>query len=132
MEDKPILLFDGVCNLCNGFVQFILLRDPRGIFRFASLQSDIGQMLLEKYGLDSGGLDTVVLIKNGRAYTHSEVALEVAPELQGFWQWVALFRLVPRPVRDAVYNWIARNRYRWFGKQDVCMLPRVEWKDRFL
>lgn len=132
MEDKPILLFDGVCNLCNGFVQFILLRDPRGVFRFASLQSDTGQLLLEKYGLDSESLNTVVLIKGGKAYTHSEVALEVAPQLQGFWQWVALFRLVPRSVRDAIYNWIAKNRYRWFGKQDACMLPRAEWKARFL
>jgi predicted DCC family thiol-disulfide oxidoreductase YuxK len=132
MEDKPILLFDGVCNLCNGFVQFILLRDPRGVFRFASLQSDTGQLLLEKYGLDSESLNTVVLIKGGKAYTHSEVALEVAPQLQGFWQWVALFRLVPRSVRDAIYNWIAKNRYKWFGKQDACMLPRAEWKARFL
>lgn len=132
MEDKPILLFDGVCNLCNGFVQFILLRDPQGLFQFASLQSDVGQLLLDKYGLDSTGLDTVILLKGGRAYTHSDVALEVAPALQGFWQWVAVFRLVPRPVRDAIYNWVARNRYRWFGKQAVCMLPKAEWEGRFL
>lgn len=132
MEDKPILLFDGVCNLCNGFVQFILLRDPEGVFRFASLQSEIGQELLRKYGLPEESLDTVVLIKGGRTFTHSEVAMEVAPALKGFWRWVVLFRIIPRPLRDAIYNWIARNRYRWFGRREHCMLPVPAWKDRFL
>lgn len=127
-----ILLFDGVCNLCNGFVQFILLRDKAGYFQFASLQSDEGRELLEQYGLDPDALNTVVLIEDGQAHTHSEVALRVGPRLDGFWSWVRIFRILPTGFRDWVYNWVARNRYRWFGKKDQCMLPRPEWKGRFL
>ncbi len=127
-----VLLFDGVCNLCNGFVQFILLRDKGGYFQFASLQSEEGQKLLEEHGLEPDALDTVVLIEDGQAFTHSEVALRVGPRLDGFWSWVRIFRILPAGFRDWVYNWVARNRYRWFGKKDQCMLPRPEWKGRFL
>ena len=132
VNSQAILLFDGVCNLCNGFVQFILLRDQAGYFQFASLQSDEGQALLREHGLEADALDTVVLIEDGKAHTHSEVALRVAPRLDGFWGWVRMFRILPAGFRDWVYNWVARNRYRWFGKQEQCMLPRPEWKDRFL
>jgi predicted DCC family thiol-disulfide oxidoreductase YuxK len=100
-SNHPILLFDGVCNLCNGFVQFIIRRDPEARFRFASLQSEA-------------------------------VALRVLPQLNGFWSWTQIFWLVPRSWRDAGYNWVARNRYRWFGQKDACMIPTPELRNRFL
>lgn len=128
----PVLLFDGVCNLCNGFVKFIIQRDPSGIFHFASLQSATGQALLAQYGLSGESMDTTVLIEDGKAYTHADVALRMAPRLSIWWSWVVVLWLVPRPVRNAIYNWVARNRYRWFGKQEACLLPRPEWKARFV
>lgn len=131
-NSKAILLFDGVCNLCNGFVQFVILRDKAGYFQFASLQSEEGQALLEQHGLDKTALSTVVLIERGKAYTHSAVALRVAPHLDGFWGWARIFWLIPVGIRDWIYNWIAKNRYRWFGKKEQCMLPRPEWKERFI
>jgi len=128
----PVLLFDGVCNLCNTFVQFVLKRDPKGIIRFASLQSDLGQQLLQHYNFPTDSLDTVVLIENGKLYSHSDVGLRVVRHLSGFWPILDIFRLVPRFLRDPFYNWIAANRYRWFGKQDHCLMPQPEWKERFL
>ncbi|PTM10801.1 MAG: hypothetical protein DA408_15150 [Bacteroidetes bacterium] len=130
--NPPILLFDGVCNLCNGFVQFIIRRDPEGVFRFASLQSETGKALLAQYNLDTNALNTVVLIDQGQAYTHSAVALRLLPQLRGFWSWTQIFWLIPRTWRDAAYNWVARNRYRWFGQKDVCMIPTPELQHRFL
>jgi predicted DCC family thiol-disulfide oxidoreductase YuxK len=132
LASHPILLFDGVCNLCNGFVKFIIQRDPEGIFHFASLQSEAGQALLAEYSLPSESMDTTVLIENGKAYTHADVALLIAPRLSLWWSWVRILWLVPRPVRNVVYNWVAQNRYRWFGKQEACLLPRPEWKARFV
>lgn len=129
---QPILLFDGICNLCNGVVQFIIKHDMKGIFRFASLQSDIGQELLAKYGLPTDAISTIVLIENGQAYTHSSAALKIAPHLSILWIWTKLLWIFPAFIRDWIYNWIAKNRYRWFGKQESCMLPKEEWKGRFL
>lgn len=129
---NAILLFDGVCNLCNGFVQFVLLRDPQSHFQFASLQSDFGQQKMAEFGLDSTLLDSVILVENGQAYTHSDVPLRVVQKLPGLWAILYIFVVIPKFIRDPIYNWIARNRYRWFGKRESCMLPRPEWKDRFL
>ena len=131
-SNHPILLFDGVCNLCNGFVQFIIRRDPEARFRFASLQSEAGKALLTRYHLDTTSMNTVVLIDQYEAYTHSAVALRVLPQLNGFWSWTQIFWLVPRSWRDAGYNWVARNRYRWFGQKDACMIPTPELRNRFL
>ncbi|MEM9821398.1 MAG: thiol-disulfide oxidoreductase DCC family protein [Bacteroidota bacterium] len=131
-EQQPILLFDGVCNLCNTFVQFVLQRDPKGTIRFASLQSDFGQRLLKKYNFPTDSLDTVVLIENKTLYSHSDVGLRVVKHLNGLWPVLNIFRWIPRFLRDPIYNWIAANRYRWFGKQDQCLMPQPEWKDRFL
>jgi predicted DCC family thiol-disulfide oxidoreductase YuxK len=125
-------LFDGVCNLCNRSVQFILKRDRRGIFRFASLQSPLGQSLLKRSGLPADQLDSFVLVENNKAYTRSSGALRVLRQLGGAWSLLSVFRIVPRQWRDAVYNWIARRRYRWFGKADSCWLPSPKWKSRFL
>ncbi len=132
MKQPAIILFDGVCNLCNGFVQFIIRRDPAGQFQFASLQSEAGQALLKAHGVPQDAMDTVVLIENGTVYTHSDVALQVAPRLQGAWGWLRIGYALPLGWRNAIYNWVARNRYRWFGKKDQCMVPTPELKARFL
>jgi predicted DCC family thiol-disulfide oxidoreductase YuxK len=128
----PIVLFDGVCNFCNGSVQFILKRDREGIFRFASLQSEIGRRLMTEHGLDPDALNSVVVIDDGRAWQESAAALRIARHLPGAWKLLRAFAVVPRSVRDALYRWIARNRYRWFGKTEACWLPTPELRGRFL
>lgn len=128
---SPILLFDGVCNLCNASVQWVIGRDTEGIFRFASLQSATGQAFLKQYALPAD-LNTVVMIKDGKAYTRSDVPLQLFKMLGGWWQLLFVFTIIPRFVRDAVYDLIAKNRYRWFGKKETCWLPDPEMKDRFL
>jgi len=131
-SEHPVLLFDGVCNLCNSSVQFILKRDPKGIFRFASLQSEEAEALLEQYEDKPEDLDSVLLLEGEELYARSDAALRVARRLTGLWPFLYAFIVVPRPIRNGLYNWIARNRYRWFGKKDQCMMPRPEWKHRFL
>lgn len=131
-NEHPILLFDGVCNLCNGFVQFVIKRDPEGLFRFAALQSELGQELLRVHQIPRDRMDTVVLIENGKAYVRSEVALRMAPHLGGLWPLFQVFRIFPPFIRDPFYNFIAKNRYRWFGEKDQCMIPTPELKSRFL
>ena len=128
MNDERIVLFDGVCNLCNGFVRFVLRRDPRGRFRFASLQSDAARRLL---GPD-GPRETIVLVEAGKTYVKSAAALRIAGGLRFPWPLVAVFTAIPRPVRDRLYDWVARHRYRWFGKRDACMLPTPQTRGRFL
>jgi predicted DCC family thiol-disulfide oxidoreductase YuxK len=128
----PVLLFDGVCNLCNGSVQFILRRDPRARFRFASLQSAVGQRYLEELGVDRQAVDSVILVEGGRWYQESDAALRVVRILGGPWRVLGIFRMVPRPLRDRLYRLIARNRYRWFGKRETCWLPTPELRERFL
>ena len=128
----PIVLFDGVCNLCSGSVQFLLKRDREGRFRFASLQSDAGRSLLAEHGLAVDSLRSVVLIEDGRVWQESAAALRIARHLPGAWRLLRVFAAIPRPLRDAVYRWIARNRYRWFGKAETCWLPTPELKERFL
>jgi predicted DCC family thiol-disulfide oxidoreductase YuxK len=127
-----VLLFDGVCNLCNSSVKWVLLRDKKGEFKFAAIQSEAGQSLLKSFGLDNQPLESVILISGRQAYIKSDAAIKVASKLGGIWTIALFFRLVPRPVRDAIYDWVAKNRYRWFGKQEQCLLPQPEWKDRFL
>jgi predicted DCC family thiol-disulfide oxidoreductase YuxK len=131
-NNKAIVLFDGVCNLCNGSVQFIMLRDKKDYFRFASLQSDYGQQLLKQYSLPTDNFNSFVVIENGKVYKRSTGALRVAKRLSGAWPLLYAFIIVPAFIRNAVYNLIARNRYRWFGKKAECMLPRPEWKQKFL
>lgn len=127
-----MLLFDGVCNLCNAAVQWVLKRDRKGVFKFAALQSDTGQTLLRQHGFSDKDFDTVVLVDGERIYHRSGAALEIARRLGGLWPLLSVFKIVPRSVRDAIYNWVARHRYRWFGKKEECMLPRPEWKERFI
>jgi predicted DCC family thiol-disulfide oxidoreductase YuxK len=128
---NPLVLFDGVCNLCNRSVQMILRHDPKARFRFASLQSPMGEKLRDDLGID-GEVDSVILVEGGRWYQESDAALRIAHGLGGAWKLFGVFRLVPRPLRDAVYRWIARNRYRWFGKTETCWVPTPELRGRFL
>jgi predicted DCC family thiol-disulfide oxidoreductase YuxK len=132
-QGSPIILFDGVCNLCHGLVQFIIERDPKARFRFASLQSEVGQRLMPSgVNPDPENLDSVVLIEGTRAYTHSAAVLRILRQLGGGWQLLAAGLVLPRFLRDAAYRFVARNRYRWFGKQNECWLPTPELKSRFL
>ena len=130
--DGPVLLFDGACNLCNGTVQFLLRTDRRAVLRFAPLQSETGIRLLQEAGYQGPPLDSVVLIANGRLFAHSDAVLETA-RLLGFpWSLAYGFKGVPRVLRDAIYRWVGRNRYAWFGKSEQCLMPTPDLKARFL
>jgi predicted DCC family thiol-disulfide oxidoreductase YuxK len=130
--EHPIILFDGVCNLCNGLVRFVIRRDPNGRFHFASLQSDAGRALLAAHGLTDHGLDSMALVENGRAHVRSDAALRVVRGLSGLWPVFGVALILPRFIRDAVYEFIAKRRYRWFGKRDQCMVPTPEQAARFV
>ena len=128
---ERIILFDGVCNLCNRSVQFILKRDPNEQFKFTSLQSETGQNLLRKHALKPD-MKSVILIENDQIFLKSTAALRIAGRMKGLWKLAGVLYIIPRPIRDFIYQWVAKNRYKWFGKADSCMLPRPEWKNRFL
>lgn len=131
-SNHPVVLFDGVCNLCNATVQFIIRRDKKNRFRFAPLQSAYGHKIKQTFDLDSNSLDSVVLIVSDRLYLKSEAALQIAKRLDGLWPIFFFFKIIPKFIRDAIYDWIARNRYRWFGKKETCMIPPPNWHDLFL
>jgi predicted DCC family thiol-disulfide oxidoreductase YuxK len=132
ISENPVILFDGVCNLCNGAVQFIIRRDKRNIFRFASLQSEAAKKLLSSVEMPPDRLDSIILIRNHQVYRESDAAVEIAREFSGGWKLLSWFRILPKFLRDAMYRLIARNRYRLFGKRDVCMIPSPELKSKFL
>ena len=127
-----IVLFDGVCNFCNASINFVIEHDKAGYFKFAPLQSEIGEELIAEHGIDTIETDSVILVENGRVYTHSNAALGIAKHLDGIWSWATVFKVVPRPIRDLAYKFIARNRYRLFGRRDACMMPTPEVRARFL
>ena len=131
-EAGPIVLFDGVCNLCNGFVQFVLNHEGAERFRFASLQSDVASEILDGYDADAEGLDSVILVEDGECYTKSTAALKIARHLESPYSAGRVFIYVPRILRDAVYGLVATSRYRVFGKKDQCMIPDEDTRDRFL
>lgn len=125
-----IILFDGVCNMCNSIVKFIIKRDRHGEFNFASLQSERGlQILKEHHGKQ---VDSVVLLRNGQLYYFSDAALHIARKLDRGWKLFYIFIIIPRPIRDRVYHYVAKNRYKWFGKKEECMIPTKEMRKRFL
>ena len=132
VEDGPVLFFDGVCNLCNGAVQFVIDRDPRGRIRFASLQSDIGRAVLDRLDLPQDDLETVVLVEGTRAYTKSAAAIRVCELLGGVYGVARVGWLLPRRVRDWLYDLVAERRYDWFGQKDQCMVPTPELRSRFV
>jgi predicted DCC family thiol-disulfide oxidoreductase YuxK len=127
-----LVLFDGVCNLCNASVRFLIQRDPGGRFRFASIQSPPGRRLYEEHGQSAERLETIMLVVDGRAYVHSDAALRIARELGGPWSALWPLRFIPRGLRDPIYLWVARHRYRWFGRSEACMVPNPDLKSRFL
>lgn len=131
---QSIILFDGICNLCNTSVQFVIKRDKKEQFQFAALQGEFGQKTLERYTIEASGkaMDSFILLENDQLYTQSTAALRVARRLSGGWKLLYAFIIVPRFIRDGVYKFIARNRYRWFGKKDSCMIPSPALKARFL
>jgi predicted DCC family thiol-disulfide oxidoreductase YuxK len=125
-------LFDGVCNLCSSSVQFILKHDRKNQFQFGSLQGNYGQEMLKKYQLPSSEFNSFMLIEEGKLYSKSTGALRMLKHIGGLWSLAYAFIIVPKFIRDAVYNLVARNRYKWFGKKNECWLPKPEWKNRFL
>ena len=133
-ENKKIVLFDGVCNLCNGAVVYIIKRDKNDVFRFAALQSDIGQKLINERNIDTSKIDSIILIEPGIAYyTKSSAAIKIMNEFGGLWRVMNVFNyLLPTSIRDIIYDFIAKNRYKWFGKQESCMIPTPELKAKFL
>lgn len=129
---SAIILFDGVCNFCNGSVNFIIDRDPQAYFKFAPLQSEVGEKLLKENGIDKIETDSVVLIEDGKVYTRTTAALRIAKRLSGYWSWFYGFIVVPSFFRDVFYRLFAKYRYKMFGKQEACMLPTPEVRARFL
>jgi predicted DCC family thiol-disulfide oxidoreductase YuxK len=127
MAADSVILFDGVCNLCNAWVQFVIRRDPGARFAFAPLQGEVAEKLL-----GTRGGETIVLIERDTIYDQSTAVLRIALRLSGLWPLAAVFLIVPKGLRDAVYRGIARNRYRWFGRRDSCMVPTAELRSRFL
>lgn len=131
-EYNEIVLFDGVCNFCDSSVQFILKKERKPILKFASLQSETGQKLVKHYELDKKGIDSIVYISNGKARIKSTAALYLAKRLNGAYPLLFGFIIVPAFIRNWLYDWIARNRYKWFGKKDSCMIPSKEIRERFV
>lgn len=132
-ENKKIVLFDGVCNLCDNAVQRIIKHDKKDVFRFASLQSDFGKKLVEERGMDPEEIDSIILIEPGVAYyKKSTAALEISRDLSGGYSLLKNFLFIPESLRDSVYDLIAKNRYKWFGKKEQCMIPTPELKAKFL
>jgi predicted DCC family thiol-disulfide oxidoreductase YuxK len=127
-----VILFDGVCNLCNRFVQFVIARDPRARFSFASLQSSTATRLAAARAGSTDGRESIVLLENGREFTESTAALRIVAGLGFPWTLAGVLIIVPRPLRDWAYGVVARNRYRWFGKRQACMVPTPDLKRRFL
>jgi len=130
--NKRIVIYDGVCIFCNGAVNFIIQRDSAARFIFAPMQSEIAQDLITSHEISNVGIDTFLLIKDGRSYIWTNAAIEIAVELDGFWYLFKFFRLVPRPVRDFLYRMFARNRYKLFGQSEQCLIPNKATINRFV
>jgi predicted DCC family thiol-disulfide oxidoreductase YuxK len=130
--DQPVVLFDGVCNLCNASVRFLIRRDRAGRLRYASLQSQYGKGRLAALGLPPDYSDSIVFLEDGRAFTRSAAVVRLLAYLRWPWPLLGVAVVLPAPLRDALYDFIARVRYRWFGRLDECPLPRPEWRERFL
>lgn len=131
--NKKIILFDGVCNLCNSAVQFVIQHDGKDVFRFVALQSELGQQILKHIGVSSANIDSIVLYEPGVAYYYkSSAAIEIARSLGGFWYFGTVFRIIPTGIRNLLYDYIAKNRYKWFGKKESCIIPTPDLKIKFL
>jgi len=132
-KDKKIILFDGVCNLCDSTVQFLIKRDTKDIFRFVAIQSDLGQEIIRHIGIDTSQTDSIILYEPGNAYYYkAEAALKIGKELGGLYSLLTLFTYLPKGLSNIVYDYVARNRYKWYGKKDACMIPTPQMKAKFL
>jgi predicted DCC family thiol-disulfide oxidoreductase YuxK len=129
---SAVVLFDGVCNFCNGAVNFIIARDRGGYFKFAPLQSDVGIETQIRYGIDPSKIDSILLVENEKVFLHSTAALKIAKHLNDLWPVFYVFIIVPSPIRDWVYKLFAKYRYKLFGRQDACMMPTADVRARFL
>lgn len=132
-QDKKIILFDGVCNLCDSSIQFIIKHDKKDIFRFVALQSEIGLEIINHIGIDTTKIDSILLYEPGKAYYYkAQAALKIAKELGGIYTAISWFSILPNFLTNTIYDYIARNRYKWYGKKDACMIPTPELKAKFL
>ena len=132
-KDKKIILFDGVCNLCDNTVQFIIKHDKKDIFRFVAIQDEIGQQIIKHIGIDTQKTDSIILYEPGHAYYYkAEAALNIATQLGGIYSIMGIFKILPKFISNSVYDYVARNRYKWYGKKDACMIPTPELKAKFL
>ena len=132
-KGKKIILFDGVCNLCEASVQFVIKYDKKDVFRFVALQSELGIEIIKHIGLENNNIDSVILYEPGIAYNYkSAAALEIAKNLGGFFHFGTVFKLIPNGLRNLLYDYIARNRYLWYGKKESCLVPTSELKSKFL
>lgn len=131
-QQKPVIFFDGVCNLCNRSVQFVIKRDKKDVFRFAALQSQLAKKLFVRQPYLTEAPASVLLVEDGKMYVESTAALKIARHLGGLWSWLYVFILVPPLIRDWIYRFISTHRYKWFGKRETCMVPKPEWKIKFL
>ena len=128
----PIIFYDGVCILCSRFIQFSLKQDKEAKIKYCLLQNDKGEAIRASLGLPTNEISTVIAIYKDKVYTHSEVLRLVLQQLGGFWRTLLIIYVCPKPLRDKIYNFVANNRYRWFGKSDQCMIPSKEFADRFI
>jgi len=132
-ENKKIILFDGVCNLCDNAVQYVIKHDKKDIFRFVPLQSDLGKKILNYLNVDTSKMDSIILYEPGVAYFYkSDAALEIVKDLNVFLKWSIIFKIIPSSLRNPIYDYVARNRYKWYGKKEACMIPTEEMKAKFL
>lgn len=132
-QDKKIILFDGVCNLCDSSIQFIIKHDKKDIFRFVALQSEIGLEIINHFGIDTSKIDSILLYEPGKAYYYkAQAALKIAKELGGIYTAISWFSILPNFLTNTVYDYIAKNRYKWYGKKEACMIPTPELKAKFL
>ena len=131
--NKKIILFDGICNLCDSAVQFVIKHDKKDMFRFVALQSELGQTILKHIGINPANIDSVILYEPGIAYYYkSEAALEIAKNLGGIFHFGTIFRIIPTGISNQLYDYIAKNRYKWNGKKEQCMIPTKELQAKFL
>jgi predicted DCC family thiol-disulfide oxidoreductase YuxK len=131
-NNHKVILFDGICNLCNASVNFIIKRDKNDTFRFAALQSDVGKKLVLKFNIDTANTDSIILIDEDKSYIKSTAALHISKTLSGGYPLFFAFIIIPQFLRNWVYDYIAKNRYKWYGKKESCMIPTPTLKDKFL
>ncbi|MEO7394299.1 MAG: thiol-disulfide oxidoreductase DCC family protein [Chitinophagaceae bacterium] len=132
MSGQPLILFDGVCNFCNSAVNFVIKRDKKNVIQFAPLQTSTAHQLLVDYKLPADDMKSFVFIENDRAYTRSTAAIKVCKHLSGLWPLMYGLIIIPGFIRNGIYDWFAKNRYKWFGQKNECMIPTPELQARFL